>query len=97
MKNKTKVTGYVSKRGILGTYKIIGEFTTEENIKRVKLESFGKTLVKFWVNKDQLCDPPEPVRKPGEQTQICWECGSDFTWRECQRDGGDWEESYCGC
>lgn len=31
------------------------------------------------------------------QTQTCWECGCEFTYAQCKRDGGDWEQSYCGC
>lgn len=30
-------------------------------------------------------------------TQTCWECGREFTYSQCKRDGGDWKESYCGC
>lgn len=97
MREKTEITGYTSKSGHLGTYKIIQRFTTPEKVKRVKLQSFGESPIEFWVDEDKLCDTPEPVRKPGEKTQRCWECGCEFTRRECQYSGGDWADSYCGC
>lgn len=97
MKKKTEYTGYKSKDGKIGLYKIAARFTTSEGVKRVKLKGFGKEPFTFWVNESQLCDPPEPTRRPGEQTQSCWECGCEFTYRECQAHGGDWKEGYCGC
>ena len=40
---------------------------------------------------------PKPVYKP--ETKRCWECGCEFTYAECRRNGGDWNENggYCGC
>lgn len=32
-----------------------------------------------------------------QATQTCWECGCQFTYAQCKRDGGNWQESYCGC
>lgn len=33
------------------------------------------------------------------ETRTCWECGCTFTYAECRRNGGDWNENggYCGC
>lgn len=41
--------------------------------------------------------PPTP--KPEPEKRRCWECGREFTYAECKRDGGDWNENggYCGC
>lgn len=97
MGQKVKYTGYVSKSGKNGLYKIAAKFTTKEGVNRVKLQGFGENPISFWVDESKLCDPPAPIRRPGEQTQTCWECGCDFTYRECQFNGGDWKESYCGC
>jgi len=97
MKKETETTGYTSKSGKLGTYKIVGRFTTKEGVKRVKLESFGEEPISFWVDESALCDPPAPMRKPGEETRNCWECGCEFTYREAKHNGGNWSESYCGC
>ena len=30
-------------------------------------------------------------------TKTCWECGRRFTYFDCKRNDGDWNESYCGC
>ena len=40
---------------------------------------------------------PKPEYKP--ETKRCWECGMEFTYAECKRNGGDWNENggYCGC
>jgi hypothetical protein len=97
MKKETEYTGYISKAGKNGLYKITAKFTTPEKVERVKLESMGDNPVSFWVDRSKLCSPPEPVRRAGEQTQRCWECGCEFTYRECKASGGDWGESYCGC
>lgn len=97
MRKETETTGYVSKSGKNGLYKIIAKFKTPEGVERVKLESFGKTPVQFWVDKSKLCAPPAPVRREGEETRTCWECGGQFTYRECKHDGGNWSEDYCGC
>lgn len=97
MKKKAEYTGYKSKAGKVGLYKIAAKFTTPEGVKRVKLEGFGKEPFTFWVDESALCAPPAPVRRPDEPTQTCWECGCSFTYRECQYNGGDWKESYCGC
>jgi hypothetical protein len=37
----------------------------------------------------------EPTAKG--PTKVCWECGRVFTYAECKRNDGDWNESYCGC
>lgn len=97
MAKVTEITGYVSKAGKNGAYKIAARFTTPEGVKRVKLESYGEKPVQFWVDADKLCAPPPPVRREGEQTQTCWECGCQFTYHECKSNEGDWRESYCGC
>lgn len=34
---------------------------------------------------------------PQEETKQCWECGGTFTYAECKRNGGDWNDDYCGC
>lgn len=94
---KVEYTGYVSKSGKNGLYKIAARFKTPEGKKRVKLEGFGKEPISFWVDEEKLCDPPQPVRRPDEPTLTCWECGCSFTYRECKANGGDWNESYCGC
>ena len=31
------------------------------------------------------------------QTKQCWECGGTFTYADCRRQGGDWQDGYCGC
>ena len=33
------------------------------------------------------------------ETHTCWECGREFTYAECKKWGGDWNENggYCGC
>ena len=30
-------------------------------------------------------------------TKRCWECGCAFTYAECKRNDGDWQDGYCGC
>ena len=35
--------------------------------------------------------------RPPAQTKQCWECGSSFSYTDAQRNGGDWQDSYCGC
>ena len=98
MKKKSyDITGYISKSGKNGTYKIVSRFTNPEGVKRVKLESFGKEPLQFWVDESKLCSPPPPVRREGEETRQCWECGCDFTYREAKANDGDWSDSYCGC
>lgn len=96
-RKKTEYTGYVSKSGNLGLWKIVARFTTDDGTKRAKLEGFGKEPFTFWVDESKLCDPPPPKRRPNEETRQCWECGCDFTYREAQHRGGDWGDSYCGC
>lgn len=32
-----------------------------------------------------------------EPTKRCWECGGTFTFRFAKSNGGDWQDSYCGC
>ena len=94
-RQKRDITGYKSKAGNVGTYKIVAR--TKDG-GRVLLESFGEKPIQFWVDKERLCLPPYPeTRYPGEQTRTCWECGCDFTWRECIASGGEWSEDYCGC
>jgi hypothetical protein len=41
---------------------------------------------------------PKPPAAP-PQTKRCWECGREFTYAECKRNSGDWNENggYCGC
>lgn len=95
--SEKKITGYVSKSGKNGTYTIVGRFKTPEGVNRVKLEGFGNPPIQFWVDEDKLCEPPAPVRKEGEETKECWECGRSFTYRECRHAGGEWNDSYCGC
>lgn len=98
MKKQAEYTGYKSKAGNVGLYKIAARFATKEGVKRVKLESMGKNPVTFWADESKLCAPPMPTeRKPGEQTRRCWECGCELTWRECLANGGEWSENYCGC
>ncbi|MCA0235442.1 MAG: hypothetical protein LCH81_03580 [Bacteroidetes bacterium] len=97
MKKQTETTGYISKSGKNGLYKIVARFTTPEGVKRVKLETFGDSPVQFWVDESKLCRPPAPERRLGEATKVCWECGTEFTYRECQYLGGTWSEDYCGC
>lgn len=29
--------------------------------------------------------------------QRCWECGSYFSYADCKRNDGNWNEGYCGC
>ena len=94
---KIEVTGYISKAGKNGTYKITARFTTPDSVKRVKLENFGEKPVAFWVDADKLCTPPPPIRRVNEETRQCWECGCSFTYREAKANDGDWSESYCGC
>lgn len=94
---KTETTGYISKSGKNGLYKIVARFKTEDGTKRVKLESYGEKLFQFWADESKLCAPPAPVRREGEATQVCWECGCSFTYRECKANDGEWNESYCGC
>lgn len=94
---KAEYTGYISKSGKNGLYKITARFTTPEGVKRVKLQGFGKEPFTFWVDESKLCDPPSPTRRPDEPTQVCWECGCSFTYRECRHNDGDWKEGYCGC
>ncbi len=31
------------------------------------------------------------------ETKTCWECGREFTFRQCREADGDWSNSYCGC
>jgi hypothetical protein len=100
MKKPTEWTGYVSKAGKNGLYKIIGRFKTPEGVQRVRLEGFAKegaTPIQFWVDESKLCAPPQPKRKEGEETRECWECGCLFTYREAKANGGEWQDSYCGC
>jgi hypothetical protein len=96
MRKKVKYTGYISKQGNNALYKIVAK-SNKFGKESVKLEGFGKEPFSFWVDKDKLCDPPPPIRREGEQTQTCWECGCDFTFRECAFSGGEWNDSYCGC
>jgi len=96
-RKKVEYTGYTSKSGKNALYKIVGTFKTPEGVERVKLEGFGKEPFSFWVDKSKLCAPPAPVRREGEETRQCWECGCGFTFREAAHNGGDWKESYCGC
>jgi hypothetical protein len=41
--------------------------------------------------------PPPPRMAP--EKRRCWECGCEFTYADCKRNGGDWNENggYCGC
>lgn len=95
MKKRTEITGYTSRAGKTGTYKIVAE--TKDKT-RVMLESFGEKPVQFWVDRSKLCAVPYPEKRyPGEHTRRCWECGGEFTWRECVASGGEWSEDYCGC
>jgi len=38
-----------------------------------------------------------PPRSGGDQVKRCWECGCTFTYADARRNGGDWQDSYCGC
>jgi len=40
---------------------------------------------------------PAPVKTA--ETKTCWECGCAFTYAQCRRNDGDWNENggYCGC
>jgi hypothetical protein len=31
------------------------------------------------------------------ETKQCWECGCSFTYHDARSNGGDWQDSYCGC
>lgn len=58
---KAEYTGYISKSGKNGLYKITARFTTPEGVKRVKLQGFGKEPFTFWVDESKLCDPPSQL------------------------------------
>lgn len=64
MSKQIETTGYTAKSGHVGTYKIVGKFTTKEGVKRVKLQSFGETPIEFWADESKLCDAPPPIRNP---------------------------------
>lgn len=34
---------------------------------------------------------------PDVERRRCWECGRLFSELECRSQGGDWNDSYCGC
>ena len=95
MKSK-EVVGYVSKSGRQANYKVIATFK-KDGADRLKLQSFGKEPVEFWVNRDKIVSPFSIKAKAGAETRQCWECGCLFTWADAQNNGGDWSESYCGC
>jgi len=95
-RKKTEYAGYAGKSGKVNLYKVVAAFK-KDGQDRVKLEGFGEAPISFWVDRSKLQPPPPPVRRPDEETQTCWECGCDFTYRECQYRGGTWSESYCGC
>jgi len=40
--------------------------------------------------------PPETEALP-PAVRRCWECGRLFTAADARRNGGKWEDSYCGC
>lgn len=43
---------------------------------------------------------PEAVKahiRATEERKTCWECGRDFTYRECKAHDGEWSDDYCGC
>ena len=91
-------TGYISKAGKNGLYKIVARFTTTEGVNRVKLETMGDKPLQFWADEAKLCAPPMPEKRgANEHTRKCWECGCDFTWRECKANDGEWSDFYCGC
>lgn len=95
--SQKEYTGYISKSGKNGWYEILIR-KTYNDVRRVKLRSVGrKPAVEFWVDEDRLSELSAPVRRPGQKTQKCWECGCEFTYWECIYNDGDWKEGYCGC
>lgn len=49
---------------------------------------------------DLVDTQPAPERLQGGRAvpqRRCWECGCLFTYEECRRNHGDWNDSYCGC
>ncbi len=95
-----KIVGYVSKAGKLGTYK---HTATAKNKfgegNRVKLVSFGSQPVEFWVDENKLvaAPPQSESARANAETKQCWECGCNFTYRDCKQSDGEWSDSYCGC
>lgn len=37
------------------------------------------------------------VYRSSGETKTCWECGREFTYRQCVDNDGEWADSYCGC
>lgn len=96
-----KIVGYLSKSGRLGTYKQVARTADKfnEGKFRVCLESFGNEPVKFWVDESKICEPPPQSEKArgAAEKKVCWECGLEFTYRECKERDGEWSDDYCGC
>ncbi len=101
MKKDYKIVGYTSKAGKLSAYKQTARTKDKfnEGKFRVCLESFGDKPLTFWVDEDKLCEPPKQSQEAWEKApkETCWECGRQFTYRQCKENDGDWSEAYCGC
>lgn len=88
---------YTSKAGKTANYRVIGE-SDKTGTRRLHLESTGEKPIDFWVAAANTQPAQfDCTRKPTDVVQVCWECGCEFTWKECKRDGGNWSDNYCGC